>query len=238
MLGSLGDSTFTCVASISDNEAVLGTEAGALCFLDDNEGSQKLYLVRQMGFGITSLVVDSDQSLVWIGGRGRKIQKLSFDSLRSSQSPGLSGSSLTEQKPKGPAITCMGSLSSHLITFDSTRAIHIYPFDALGDEDDLTSTDTTMPAHRDSVLGIRSLKKPNDLSADFFTWSCRGTVHFWDTQGKCRASRKIPVDKPSSEEDDVPNDLKTLAAAERMEFFVSGDRLGVLRYVSLLWIVN
>lgn len=233
LLGALGDNTFTCVVTISDSEAVVGSETGALCLLDDTAGSQKLSLVRHVGFGVTSLALDSDQSAVWVGGRGRKMQKFSFDSLRSSPSPVTSGSTPTEQKPKGSAITCMGSLSSHLVTLDSTRAVRIYPFDILGDEGDLNSMDTTMSAHRDSVLGIRSLKKPNDLNADFFTWSRKGAVHFWDTEGKCRASRTISVDR-LSEDDDASNELKKLAAARKMEFFVSGDRVGVLRYHIML----
>lgn len=230
LLGHLGDNTFSSVASISDNEAVIGTESGALCLLDDSAGSQKLCLVRHMEFGITSLAVDLDQSSVWVGGRGRKIQKFSFDSLRSASSPGPPGSPATPQKSKRHAITCMGSLSSHLVTLDSTRAVHVYPFDNLDDESDQDSLDRAMPAHRDPVLGIRSLRKPNGLDADFFTWSSRGIVHFWDTEGKCRASRNISVDQLPNDDDDAANELKTLAAAENIEFFASGDKLGVLRY--------
>lgn len=233
VLGALGDSTFTCAASISDTEAVLGTDTGALCLLDDSAGSQKLSLVQHVGFNITSLAADSDGSCVWIGGRGRKMEKFSVDSLRSASSPGPPTSPGPRPKPKGLAITCMGSLSSHLVTLDSSRVVNIYPFDSLDGEDDesSSSTDTTMPAHRDSVLGIRSLKGPNELKANFFTWSCKGTVHFWDTNGKCRASRAIPVDKLPSDDDDVSNELKTVAAAEDLDFYVSGDKLGVLRYV-------
>lgn len=234
LLGALGDTTFTCAASISDYEAVLGTESGALCLLDDSVGLQKLSVVRHVSFGVTSLAVDSDGSCVWIGGRGRKMQKFPFDSLRSASSPGLSGGKTSKPKPKGPAITCMGSLSSHLVALDSSRVVTIHPFDSLGDEGDESSMATTMPAHRDSVLGIHSLETPNNLSANFFTWSCRGTVHFWDVDGKCQASRTIPVDKLPSDDDDISNELKTVAAAGGMEFFVSGDRVGVLRYASLL----
>lgn len=234
LLGNLSDNTFSCVASLSDNEAVIGTESGALCLLDDSAGYQKLSLIRHMNFGITSLAVDLDQSSIWIGGRGRQIQKMSFDSLRPvSSSPGPPASPSTPKKPKKtPAIICMGSLSSHLVTFDSTKAIHVYPSDHLDDDSDQDAPDRVMPAHRDSVLGIRSLRKPNSLDADFFTWSCRGIVHFWDIEGKCRASRNVPVDRLPNDEDDMANELKALAAAGNMDFFASGDKLGVLRILS------
>lgn len=232
LLGALGDSTFTCAASVSENEAVIGTDTGVLCLLDDSAGSQKLSVAHNVGSSITSLAIDSDGSCVWIGGRGRKMEKFSVDSLRSAASSVPPSSPGARPKPKGLAITCMGSLSSHLVTLDSSKVVNIYPFDSLDSEDDESSTDTTMPAHRDSVLGIRSLKSPNGLNAEFFTWSSKGTVHFWDTNGKCRASREIPVDKHSSDDDDTSNELKTVAAAEDLGFYVAGDRFGVLRYVS------
>lgn len=119
------------------------------------------------------------------------------------------------------------------MTFDSTRAIHVYPSDHLDDDNsDQDAPDRVLPAHRDSVLGIRSLKKPNSFDADFFTWSCRGIVHFWDIEGKCRASRNVPVDRLPNDEDDMANELKALAAAGNMDFFVSGDKLGVLRILT------
>ena len=126
----------------------------------------------------------------------------------------------------------MGSLSSHLVTFDSTKAIHVYPSDHLDEESDQDTPDRVIPAHHDSVLGIRALRKPNSFDADFFTWSCRGNVHFWDVEGKCRASRAVPVDRLPNDEDEMANELKALAAAGNMDFFVSGDKLGVLRILS------
>jgi hypothetical protein len=37
ILGALGDNTFTCVNSISYNEAVIGTDSGAVCFLVEHQ---------------------------------------------------------------------------------------------------------------------------------------------------------------------------------------------------------
>ncbi|RAQ46510.1 WD repeat protein [Aspergillus flavus] len=230
LLGSLAESTFTSVASISDREAVIGTDTGALCFLSDAEGSQKLTLVENVGFSITSLMLDSDRSCVWAGGRGRRMQRFPFEVLRSSAaplSPGLSEASSEEHKCKGPAITCMGSLTTHMVTVDTTRAIHIYPFDAM--EDEQSHVETTMPAHRDAVLGIGRLKVPNDLEADFFTWSCRGTINFWDTHGKCRDSRVIPLEEVPGVDEESSNELRVVRTSDGTNVFVSGDKLGVLR---------
>ncbi|KAL4933467.1 WD40 repeat domain-containing protein [Aspergillus undulatus] len=232
VLGALADNTFTSVVAISDSEAVVGTDSGALCLIDDRGGNAKLTLIQYMEFGITSLTADSDRACIWIGGRGKRMRRLPFEWLRpcsTPSSPRRSSRSSIEVKSKEPAITCIGSLTSHLVTVDGTNAIHIYPIEKLNDEGDHCDTETTMPAHRDSVLGIGSLKAPNRLNADFFTWSCRGVVKFWNTQGECRDSQTIPLEQLPGSDDDTNNELKVLRANGDMDLFVSGDKLGVLR---------
>lgn len=238
LLGALGDNTFTCVNSISYNEGVIGTDSGAVCFLDDREGSQKMITVKQVGFSITSLAVDFDQESIWLGGRGRQMQRVPFEVLRSSgsstpMSPVRLDKSALDKKSKTPAITCMGSLNSHLVTVESTRAIHVYPIDTLGEDGEQEEGEASMPAHRDPILGICRMDFPNDLSADFFTWSRNGSVNFWDAQGKCRGSKNIDLDQYPGKEDDAANELKVLRTAENAGWFVSADKFGVLRYVQI-----
>ncbi|KAJ5172843.1 hypothetical protein N7492_005436 [Penicillium capsulatum] len=237
LLGPLGDNTFSCVSSISDQEAVVGSESGAVCLLDDREGAQKLCVVTQATFGVTSLAVDFDREVVWLGGRGRKLQRLSFDFIRSSSastpmSPARSEKGPPERKSKVPAITCMGSLSSHLITVEATRAVQLYPMNALRDECEQEHGEMSMAAHRDPVLGVRRLETSNAFSAEFFTWSRNGTVNFWDIRGKCLRSRAICLESSSSVEDDATNELKVLRAGPNAAWFVSGDKFGVLRLFS------
>ncbi|KAL1966114.1 hypothetical protein VTN77DRAFT_4862 [Rasamsonia byssochlamydoides] len=236
VLGPLGDHTFTCIASISDCEAIICSDSGAVCFLDDTEGSQKLSCVKYLGFGITSVAVDSETGTVWLGGRGRRTQKLQIEELRAmATSASLSPNGSNEPgSPRGklPAIISMGFLSTHMVTVDSTRAIHVCPMDALGGDDEPSLTEDLMPAHRDPVLGVGPLKMPNVHDADFFTWSCEGTVNFWSLQGKCQATRKIELEQLPASDDDAPNELRVLRAIEDMESFVSGDRYGVLRVLS------
>lgn len=236
LLGALGDNTFTSVSSISFHEAVIGTDSGAVCFLDDREGSQKMVTAKQVGFGITSLAVDFEQECVWLGGRGRKMQRVSFELLRSSgssrpMSPVRLDKGVSDKKSKAPAITCMGSLNTHLVTVESTRAIHVYPNDTLREDGEQEEGEASMPAHRDPILGICRMDFPNDLSADFFTWSRNGSVNFWDAQGKCRGSKNIDLDQFPGTDDDTANELKVLRTAENTDWFVSGDKFGVLRYV-------
>lgn len=238
LLGPLGDNTFSCVCSISDQEAVVGTESGAVCILDDRGGAQKLCLVTQVGFGITSLTVDFDRESIWLGGRGRKMQRLSFEFIRTSSvstpmSPARIEKGAADKKSKAPAITCMGSLSSHIVTVEATREIHLYPIGSLRGEGEQEHEDgrTSVPAHRDPVLGIRHLNTPNPFSADFFSWSRNGSVNFWDARGKCLDSKTVSVEQHSGIDDEVANELKVLRAGDNAQWFVSGDKFGVLRFV-------
>jgi hypothetical protein len=234
ILGPLGETTFTCISSISDFEAIVCAENGALCILDDTAGSQKLTCVKMLGFSITSMTVDTSSGSVWIGGPGRRTTKVLIEELRataSSSTPASPSQCETDgSKSKLPSIVSMGFLASHIVTVDSTRAIHLAPVDALSPTEDQTLPDSMMPAHRNPVLGVGVLPQPNVFSADFFTWSCEGSVRFWTLQGKCQAVKRVELDQLPANEDDILNELKVLRAVENMDCFVSGDRYGVVRY--------
>lgn len=233
LLGALAESTFTSVASISDTGAVVGTDKGSLCFIDDREGAQKLTLIQHMGFGITSLAVDSDRSCIWTGGRDGQIQSVPLSTVENSippPSPTHSESSLlAESKNKKPAISCMGYLTSHLVALDVTRAIRVYPIEALGDDDLLARVTNSLPGYRDAVLGVSSSQSSDDPDVDFFTWSCRGTVDFWDIRGRNKMTRTVPLETSGAGEESS-NELKVLRTTDGMDFFVAGDKFGVLRY--------
>lgn len=124
----------------------------------------------------------------------------------------------------------MAYLKTHIVTVDSTKAIHVCPVDAFGNGDDEgTLRNSLVPAHRDQVLGVGPLTMPNVYKADFFTWSSEGSVHFWDIQGRCRASKKVELEQLAWGEDEVANELKVIRVTEDANTFVSGDRYGVLR---------
>ncbi|PCH06977.1 Hypothetical protein PENO1_014570 [Penicillium occitanis (nom. inval.)] len=237
LLGSLGEHTFTCIASVSDCEAIICTDGGAVCLLDDSEGNQKLTVVKYVPFGLTSVTVAPESGTVWLGGRGRKSLKLKMEDIREwtkfrSPSP---TSPVDPINPKGkvPTFISMAYLATHIVTVDSTKAIHVCPVESFGHGDDEeTLRNSLVPAHRDQVLGVGPLKMPNVYEADFFTWSCEGSVNFWDMEGRCRASKKVELEQMAWGEDEVANELKVLRVAEDANTFISGDRYGVLRVLS------
>ncbi|KAL2372379.1 hypothetical protein RJ035_004708 [Blastomyces gilchristii] len=236
LLGTLGDCTFTCVASISDSEAIVCSDSGMVCILDDTRTQQKLHFVKSVAFGISSIAVDHESGMVWLGGRGRIIQRSSIVELKSliSQSPTYPDYDerlSSTPKTKMPAIISMGIFSTHMVTVDSTRAIRVCPLDRVGEDNVETLVETSMPAHRDAVLGIGLLKSSNPHEADFFTWSSGGTVNFWSLQGRCRATRKVDLEQLPGNDDDK-NELKILRTTADMRTFISGDKYGVIRLIT------
>lgn len=219
---------------MSDCEAIICTDGGAVCLLDDSEGNQKLTVAKFVPFGLSSVTVAPESGTVWIGGRGRKSLKLRMEDIREwtklrSPSP-TSPVDTISPKGKVPTFISMAYLATHIVTVDSTKAIHVCPVDSFGNGDDEeTLRDSLVPAHRDQVLGVGALKMPNVFEADFFTWSCEGSVNFWNMGGRCRASKKVDLEQLTWGEDEVANELKVLRVAEDANTFVSGDRYGVLR---------
>ncbi|KAF3482810.1 WD repeat protein [Arthroderma uncinatum] len=134
--------------------------------------------------------------------------------------------------PKKAAIVSMGIIDTHMITVDSTRTLRICPLDPLSKDNIETVADVSVSAHRDSVLGISTVETPNTRSAEFFTWSCGGTVRFWNVKGTCCDTYKVDLEQLSDDDDDA-NELKVLRATGGIKMFVSGDRYGVIRMVQL-----
>jgi hypothetical protein len=115
----------------------------------------------------------------------------------------------------------VGAMGGYVVSVDSDRSIRISK-----------ATDAPvveLTAHRDSVLGVRALDRPNHFDADYFTWACAGSVLFWDLQGKARGTMQVELEQLLDAEDDGLNELRVVRASSRAECFVSGDRYGVMR---------
>jgi hypothetical protein len=74
LLGPLADSVFACVTAISQNKAVVCTERGDICLIDDTEGAQRLSKVAHAGFGVSCVAAEPDSNSVWVSGKCGKIR--------------------------------------------------------------------------------------------------------------------------------------------------------------------
>lgn len=225
LLGVLVETTFSCVASISDDVAVVCSEKGDICLVDDNDG-QKLIKVGHAGFGVTCISADIDRRLICIGGRGAT-KTIGFDELlkgRTLQESSGDHSYLPSTQLGYGTLYAIALSAEVCIAVDSQHAISISK-DAI-----VSGAPTPLRAHRDPVLGVRLLYQPNSMAADFFTWSSSGEVLFWDLQGGQRkGSMRIEIEQSLITDDGSPNQCQIIRASESAKFFVSGDKHGVLR---------
>ncbi|CZR52775.1 probable transcriptional repressor rco-1 [Phialocephala subalpina] len=230
LLGPLVEATFTTLAAISEHKAIVCSEKGDVCLLDDSEG-QKLMKLANTGFAIACIAVDMEARRVRIGGRYGKVKSICLDDLLTPSTPPESPTPMSESVSGSEAghICAMGYAARSLITVDSKHLIEISKPDS--DLADPQMSNTPFPAHGDSVLGVRLLSPDNEMKAAFLTWSANGTIVFWDLDGSAKASLTVEVEQLTGGDDEI-NQCQVVRASKGAIFLVTGDKYGVLRVIN------
>ncbi|KAI4175515.1 MAG: hypothetical protein LQ343_001602 [Gyalolechia ehrenbergii] len=245
LLGPLKDASFTCVVGISDDRAVLATEDGAVCILDDTNRSQHLYQVSKRHYRVTCITLDRSFGVVWIGGEGVEPDALPLDVLLTAKdaSAALEEHKVRDVKAKPniqdvSTVFAICRVDRRLITIDSSRSIRIYDV-ALdsGDTVYLTAIQT-LPSHDSAVLGVLSLSKPNESQSDFLTYSERGQVLHWLWDGTCTCRYSVHLDQPLDCDTGDLNGLRVLRVFSGCEMLLAGDKAGFLQLLSTRGEVN
>ncbi|KAK8025601.1 hypothetical protein PG990_003424 [Apiospora arundinis] len=213
LLGGLLEATFSCAAAIDETHAIICTETGDICLLDDTAkqtklGSGCLYRGKSGNFATLDLNlfgegVDGDQCIM----------------ARSNSPTGL---------------FAMGFLQDNLVTVDAKRSIDIWNMSYIPGQPDTIVTRTQIPGQGDAILGVEMLPQPNDAGAAFYTWSGMGDIILWDLEGKkTKSFRSAAEDAYSDDDSDLGNQLVTVKATNDAQFFVTGDKHGVLKIIEL-----
>lgn len=226
LLGPLVEAVFTTVAAISEHQAIVCSEKGDICLINDGEG-QKLIKLGNTGFSISCLAVDTQSRQVKIGGMNGKVKSMDLDALLTPVTPPDSPVPSDELMSSLGQICAIGYAGRCLVTIDSKHSIEISS--ANSDEMDSKLENVPFPAHGEAVLGVRLLCPENEMKAAFLTWSADGTIVFWDLEGSSRGTLKVEVEQLSSSEEDPVNQCNIVRASKSAEFLVTGDRYGVLR---------
>ncbi|KAH8590233.1 WD repeat protein-like protein [Bisporella sp. PMI_857] len=230
LLGPLVEATFTAVGAVSEETAIVCSDRGDICLLDDSNG-QKLMRLANTGFSITCLAVNMQSRTVKIGGMLGQVKSMSLDDLLTPSTPPESPLSLIEKMStrNETGLCAMRFAADTLVTIDSKHMIEIVNEDLkLEDERELI---TPFPAHGGAVLGVIPLAAPNSRNSAFLTWSANGIVVFWDLDGCGQGSLKIEMEQNSIADDDPVNQCQVIRASKDLTFLVSGDRYGVLRVI-------
>ena len=69
LLGPLLEAIFTCATRLSDNQAIACSQKGAICLVDDRDGTQRLTKIGHAGFAATCVAIDAECKYLWIGGK-------------------------------------------------------------------------------------------------------------------------------------------------------------------------
>jgi WD40 repeat protein len=233
ILESLKESTFTSVVAIARNKAIVASDKGDICLIDDTESDHRFSRLVDAGFAVSSLAVDIKGRLHIAGSQGA-LKTFNINELIGRLTPPPSppprvespSISVTECNQIG-VIAC---LKDYLITVDAHRAIRLSQLCSDDDEGVVGNVVHTLPAHGNAVLGVHAgLAQPNVFEASYYTWAVDGTVIFW-SQGSCKASLQVQLEQ-LDDPDAVPNELRTVRVSSDGAFLVAGDKYGVLRFI-------
>ena len=234
ILGSLLNANFTCVAAISDSRAILCTNQGDVCLLDDSDGSQTIKPVIRVDFGVESAYFDERRDVIWLVGRRKNLQALEVKSLVSaSGSPNISVSLDLLTNPEietlsAPSLLAVGTVGSDVVDLDSERQFSVRRIERLGSKYILGEQCKHLPAHEKPALGVCE-SPANSIGDLFLTYSADGVILFCSSSGACSRRIKIPLNEPLLSEPESDNELKVLKMNDAIDCFIAGDKRGYLR---------
>ncbi|KAL1884390.1 hypothetical protein VTK73DRAFT_84 [Phialemonium thermophilum] len=225
LLGPLLDCTFSCAAVIDDSRAVVCSETGNVCLLDDTERQMKLVRILELGFVTSCASIRGGN--VYVGGRSGQLAVLSIEKILHGN-----GDPILSISRGSRGLLAMGFLSDGMVTIDTRRSIDIWSEGQMPMDKDPDSARVPIPGHGEPVVGIHQLSAADSTDAAFYTWSGSGKVILWNSEGSWISSLDMPMEQIESGSDaDRTNQLCTVRAARGGKQFITGDRLGVLRVI-------
>lgn len=223
LLGSMLDATFCCAVSIRENKAVICSETGSVCLLDDTNKQMKLIRLLDLGFSVSCISTRNEH--VYIGGRDGQFVILGIGGiLEGSPDPVIHNSQ------SGDGLIAMAFLSENLVTIDTRRSIDIWGPDHIPASANDNDNRIPIPGPGDPIVGIGKLVVTDSEAETFFTWSGSGSIRIWDMDGKVVSSLNMPIEQPDVVNDlDLVNQIVVVKATRNGNLFIAGDKLGVLR---------
>lgn len=234
LLGDLLEATFTCAAPLSHDKAIVCTDGGDVCLVDDTEKTARMTKLDKMDFGITAACLDAAGRHLLVTGSDGSMRTLDVAELTARGPPSPTDSAPPSPSKRGPChFVAVGSIGDTAVTVDSQHGIQTRPLPAQPGEISEDQIIQNLPAHSDAVLGVRALSTRADSGAAFLTWSASGTVIFWSGDCEVRALFNVPIDQ-SVDMYNIVNELRAVTSFAAKSA-ISGDRYGMLRSDTLLF---
>ncbi|KAL8702020.1 MAG: hypothetical protein Q9224_000220 [Gallowayella concinna] len=161
LLGSLKDAVFTCAVGISEDKAILCTQDGVICLLDDADRSQRLLPLSKKDYSITCVTLDRTSGVIWIGGKGEQPESLPLDFFFATRDPPAAldqtdGPHVQDERngKETPGVSAICCVDDHLITIDSRRSMSIFGLTSITNRAQEISAFQQLPAHDSAILGL------------------------------------------------------------------------------------
>jgi WD40 repeat protein len=222
LLGSLIDATFTCAAVVDEGRAIICTEAGDVCLLEDDGKQMKLQKALRLDFPVSSITIRD--LTAYVGGKEGQFATLNVTSVvdfRSDCIISVAGA------PTG--LVAMGFLKDNLVTIDSKHSINIWDSDYVPGRSAADSAHIPIPGHGEPIVGVQLLEKPNTSGAAFMTWSGSGQLIHWDLDGQIKSTIVVPIHQDPIGDADMENQLTVVRTTKSGKLLVAADKLGVLK---------
>ena len=266
LLGSLLEATFTSVTAISDEKAIVCTAHGDICLLDDSDHSQSFHKIINVGHCITTSTFASGEDSFHVAGDKGEFRTFAISELldtrnnaslmdasivktpwKTTFSVSENSQTISNTTPEvdrySVGYNALSPIKGSIVAINAHRSIQLLNVNA-----DPSAQAISNPlilqqsrAHKDSVLGVRSLSNGDHHQAAFFTWSADGSVLFWSGHGSCMANIEVYLEQPTADasnalnnggigfDDCGVNELRAVNVTAEQEHLLSGDKLGVLR---------
>ncbi|KAL8656572.1 MAG: hypothetical protein Q9226_002615 [Calogaya cf. arnoldii] len=234
LLGALKDAVFTCAVAIAEDAAVLCTQDGSVCLLDDAHRSQRLCQVIKRDYSITCVTLDPSSRVIWLGGKGVEPEALLLSTFFAARDPSAvfeeHGSfCVPSQRGRNENLstTAICYADNRLVCADASLGMSIH--EVLSGQ---TSTIRRLPAHNSAVMGVVVSSEPNVRNFDFLTYSERGDILYWSWDGKCTGACTVLLDSPLAPDVEDFNELRVVRHLPAVNMLLTGDKIGFLRCLS------
>ncbi|KAF7539440.1 hypothetical protein G7054_g2126 [Neopestalotiopsis clavispora] len=223
LLGDLIETSFTCAAAISDSKAVICSEGGDICLLEESPERTKLARILKIGFIIACVAIRD--AAIHVSGNSGDFAILNLDQFLQANSDCVTSSS----KLDAPLLA-LDFLADNMVTVDSDQSINIWDASYLPGTASETSTRLRIPGNGDTTQGVGSIPQSNQSEAAFYTWTQSGSIQLWDTQGNIKESFDVALENATVHSDGEPvNQLTACTTTQAANYFITGDKLGVLK---------
>ncbi|GAM84426.1 hypothetical protein ANO11243_024220 [Dothideomycetidae sp. 11243] len=235
LLGDMQDCTFSALIPLSETKAIVCSDAGDICLLDDTDKQQRLSRLAVEPFCITTACLLREGEILVAGSNG-ETKVLRLPSLERPDTPIAArcatptSRSLLQKIHAFPV--AIGAIPNALVFVDNHHNIHCLEAGSDLSSLHITQDPPMMASHADAIRGIRSIPTRFPIPTTFATWSSDGSVIGWTADGHSTFKAAVSLEQVDSAHEMI-NELKTVAFFPDRPLIITGDRYGVVRVVDL-----